>query len=546
MGRHSIKVKISLLLVAIIVFLVTLLLIINKTFSEKFYVNKKEKALTEAYFTINDLTKQYTDGELSDSGLSDSMEQLTNNNAISALIVSSDWSTVYVSTNEDQRLLERLRISIFNSDILDFMDSENAPEKPSMEEKETRSDKDFNKDFQKDDKNPSKVSINMIGNGAEEKRDIIVSTDDYTLQRVFDSRLNDDYLELYGTLENGDSVMLRTPIQGIKENVEISNKLITYVGIMVLIVGVIVSLIFSTYFTKPIEKLSNIAQRMAVMDFDVKYEGNDKSEIGVLGNSMNYMSTQLEDNISQLKMANLELKRDIDNKEKVEQMRNEFLSSVSHELKTPIALIQGYAEGLKEGVSNDPESMAFYCEVIMDEAAKMNSMVKKILTINELEFGKADMSMERFNINELCQGVVNSNILLANQKNIKITLNNNNGEPIYVWADEYKIEEVLTNYLSNAINHCCNENRIEVTIDRIDSDNVRVTVFNTGNNIPEEDIEHIWDKFYKVDKARTREYGGNGIGLSIVKAIMDSHGKEYGVRNTDNGVEFWFDLDCKL
>ena len=257
------------------------------------------------------------------------------------------------------------------------------------------------------------------------------------------------------------------------------------------------------------------------------------------------MSQKLEENISQLKTANLELQRDIDKKEKLEKMRTDFLSNVSHELKTPIALIQGYAEGLKEGITDDPESMDFYCSVIMDEAAKMNNMVKRLLTLNQIEFGEDELVMERFDINELVKSVVNANELRATQKNLSITYDILD-TPLYVWADEYKVEEVVTNYLSNAINHCCNENIIKIKVGHIDKDNVRVSVFNTGNNIPEADIEHIWEKFYKVDKARTREYGGNGIGLSIVKAIVESMGKTCGVNNLSDGVEFWFDLDCKL
>lgn len=290
-------------------------------------------------------------------------------------------------------------------------------------------------------------------------------------------------------------------------------------------------------------QLSELAKKMAAMDFDARYEGNDKGEIGILGESMNYMSSRLEQNIAQLKSANLELQRDIDKKVKIDQMRTEFLSNVSHELKTPIALIQGYAEGLKEGITDDPESMDFYCSVIMDEANKMNMMVKKLLTLNQIEFGDEELVMERFDIIELVSSVVNANELRAGQKGIKIIFNQAD-EHIDVWSDEYKIEEVITNYISNAINHCDFEKRIEVNVKK-NGDNIRVSVFNTGKNIPEEDINNIWGKFYKVDKARTREYGGNGIGLSIVKAIMDSYGKEYGVRNLDNGVEFWFDLDAK-
>ena len=113
-----------------------------------------------------------------------------------------------------------------------------------------------------------------------------------------------------------------------------------------------------------------------------------------------------------------------------------------------------------------------------------------------------------------------------------------------MWADEFKIEEVITNYLNNAMNHLDGERQITISIFR-EGDQVRITVFNTGQHIPEEDLDNLWTKFYKVDKARTREYGGSGIGLSIVKAIMNSLQQEYGVQNYENGVEFWFELDSR-
>ena len=134
------------------------------------------------------------------------------------------------------------------------------------------------------------------------------------------------------------------------------------------------------------------------MDFDEKYTGTDKTEISILGNNSNALSETLETTISELKTANNELLKDIEKKDKIDEMRKEFLSNVSHELKTPIALIQGYAEGLKEGINSDEESREFYCDVIMDEANKMNIMVKKLLTLNQLEFGNDVVNMERFDI----------------------------------------------------------------------------------------------------------------------------------------------------
>lgn len=556
MGKHSIRFKITVLFAGIICILIVMLLLFNITFSEKFYMQDKQEAMLNAYESIDDACNQYSAGSISDTDLRNNLEQVSTSKGMSIIIVNSDWTTFNVSTHGDEMMLERLKKSIFNNDIFQGMPDKSG----SMQE---QPDENRNGDGRPDDlpdnagdnsdngdRNAGKKTlpekiIDMSGNGASETRDILYQSDKYTVQKVYDSRLLDDYIELWGTLDNGNFILIRTPIQGIKDNVHISNTFITYIGIGTLIIGIIAAFVLSSYISRPIKQLSNIAERMSELDFDIKYDGKDKGEIGLLGKSMNNMSQKLEENISQLKTANLELQRDIDKKEKLEKMRTDFLSNVSHELKTPIALIQGYAEGLKEGITDDPESMDFYCSVIMDEAAKMNNMVKRLLTLNQIEFGEDELVMERFDINELVKSVVNANELRATQKNLSITYDILD-TPLYVWADEYKVEEVVTNYLSNAINHCCNENIIKIKVGQIDKDNVRVSVFNTGNNIPEADIEHIWEKFYKVDKARTREYGGNGIGLSIVKAIVESMGKTCGVNNLSDGVEFWFDLDCKL
>ena len=347
---------------------------------------------------------------------------------------------------------------------------------------------------------------------------------------------------MWGNFDNGDIFIMRSPLESIRSAVTIFNRFIGVVGGCVILVSVLLAWYFSKRITEPIKELATLSQKMADLDFDAKYTSGGSNEIGVLGENFNRMSERLEQTISNLKEANYKLQKDIEQKEKRENMRSEFLGNVSHELKTPIALIQGYAEGLKEGVNDDPESREFYCEVIMDEAGKMNRMVKNLLALNQLEFGEDDVQFERFDITSLISGVLQSLDILIEQKEAQVIFRHKN--PIYVWADEFKVEQVVRNYVNNALNHVDGEKVIEIKITQ-ENDVAKITVFNTGTPIPEEDLPHIWEKFYKVDKARTREYGGNGIGLSIVKAIMDSFGKGYGAINHTNGVEFWFELDMK-
>ena len=286
--------------------------------------------------------------------------------------------------------------------------------------------------------------------------------------------------------------------------------------------------------------LSSLSERMSELDFDARYTGNSQDEIGVLGHSMNTLSEKLKETIGELKTANNELQRDIEEKIRIDETRKEFIANVSHELKTPIALIQGYAEGLTEGMADDPDSRDYYCEVIMDEANKMNKMVKQLLTLTALEFGNDLPVMEQFDLVKLIQGVLSASGILLQQKEATVVFEPSS--PVPVWADEFKIEEVITNYINNAMNHLEGEKRIEIRLEQREKE-VKVFVFNTGQHIPEEDLDKLWTKFYKVDKARTREYGGSGIGLSIVKAIMDAHNKQCGVENVNGGVEFWFTVD---
>ncbi|MBR6896701.1 MAG: HAMP domain-containing protein [Lachnospiraceae bacterium] len=380
----------------------------------------------------------------------------------------------------------------------------------------------------------------IYGAGSGGGRSTVISeTEEYSIIKYYDNVTGTYYLEAWGSLEEGSIFFMRTPLASISESVGISNNFFLYIGLAVAVAGVIVMYAVMGLVTGPIIKLQTISKRMSEMDFEAKYTGSAHDEIGELGRHLNEMSEKLEEGVARLKAANLELTRDIEEKEQLEAARSEFIGNVSHELKTPLAVIQGYAEGLQEGVAEDPESAAYYCEVIIDEAQKMNRMVKKLLTLNELEQGREKLDLTRFDLTALTSGVCQAYGILAKNKGATIIFTRR--DSAFTWGDEYKIEEVISNYISNAINHI--SGRMEIDVRIIEKEGtVRLEVENSGSHIPEEDIEKVWDKFYKVDKAHTRSYGGNGIGLSIVKAIIDLHGGRCGAQNTDAGVMFWFEL----
>ena len=382
----------------------------------------------------------------------------------------------------------------------------------------------------------------IIGND-DRRAQIIKQDNNFTIQKTFEPHSRSFYLECWGYYSDNNTIfIMTTPLASIRESVELSNRFLAYVGIAALILGSVIIYFVSKTVTSPIMKLSEIAKRMSKLDFEAKYEGHSQDEIGVLGSSVNVLSDRLKEAIGELKSANNQLQKDIEQKVQIDEMRKEFIANVSHELKTPIALIQGYAEGLTEGIAEDPDSRDYYCGVILDEANKMNKMVRQLLTLTALEFGNDQVSMECFDLVELIEGVLSNSDILIKQKEAKIEFKAEH--PVYVWADEFKIEEVITNYVSNALYQLDGDGRIWIRIEEL-GDTVKVTVGNNGEHIPEESLPNLWTKFYKVDKARTRAYGGSGIGLSIVKAIMDSHHREYGVENVEDGVEFWFTLDAK-
>ncbi|MDR1764554.1 MAG: HAMP domain-containing histidine kinase [Lachnospiraceae bacterium] len=401
----------------------------------------------------------------------------------------------------------------------------------------------------------AKLQRYLSGDFSGDGYDQLVLTENYTVQKTYDPSTQGTYLESSGYFEDGQTFfILSTPLAGIKDSVDISNRFLIYVGLAVMLVSFAIIYVITGRITLPIKELAQLSQKISDLDFTAKYTGVSQDEIGVLGRSMNKLSERLEETIEELRAANLELTRDIELKTQVDEMRKEFIANVSHELKTPIALIQGYAEGLTEGMASDEESRNYYCHVIMDEAGRMNKMVKELLALSAIESGNDQPVMGTFDLAQLAKDVVASMEIVLSQKGAKVIFEA--GGPVYVVADEFKIKQVIINMLNNAINHL--DGAMEITVgvgDRADGavdaaevagaphGSVRLFVHNTGAPIPDESLEHLWTKFYKVDKARTRAYGGTGIGLSIVKAILDSHHQGYGVYNTQDGVTFWFTLE---
>lgn len=366
-----------------------------------------------------------------------------------------------------------------------------------------------------------------------------------TVQVVNNPRLGQEYLLLTGILSNGYSVVISMPLQAIRESVEVSNQFLLFTGLFSIVVSALIALWIARSFTRPIRQLAAVTDSLSRFDFSKRYTGRGKDELAELGQSVNTLSTELEKNISDLKTLNAQLERDNEIKTRQDQLRRDFIANASHELKTPIALIRAYAEGILDDVSADEKSRRYYCEVIQDEADKMNVLIRKMTSLMQLESGEEELTITRFELTGLIGGVLRRYSILLDQK--KITVSFLPEGELYCWGDEYFIENVINNYVSNAANHVSEKGEITVEERRVRTpegqDRVRVSVFNTGRNIAPEDLTRIWESFYKVDKARTRQYGGTGLGLSVVSAVMRAHNMPCGVENCEGGVRFWFELE---
>ena len=488
----SIRFKLFLVMCIVIIFIILCLIWVNSVFLETFYMYSKTNTVRAVYARIN----EYYSSNSANIDLDEELKNIAFKNNFDILI-QADNNIIVFSTNRD-----------FISSIDQLMDNESA--------------------------------------SSQDQTNIIYKDRDIIIRKVVSSNSSMNYILLSGNLVNDYKLYIRIPIAPIEESVRISNNVLIFIGCITIIISGIIASVISKKFTDPILELNSITNKMARLDFSQKYVTKDvDDEINDLGKNINTMSNKLETIIKQLRDNNIELEKDIEEKSKIDEMRKQFISDVSHELKTPIALIQGYAEGLLENVTTDDESRKFYAEVILDESNKMDKLVKQLLELMKIEYGKREFTNERFDLKELIDEVIRKcNVML---KENGITINFRQEEPVYIYADEFYIDQAVTNYFTNAIKHAEEKNgkkEIEIRLEKLkDKNKVRLYVYNTGENIEQEDLERIWKRFYKVDTSRNRENGGTGIGLALVKAIMNNYKNEYGVANKEDGVEFYFDLD---
>lgn len=333
-------------------------------------------------------------------------------------------------------------------------------------------------------------------------------------------------------------LVITTPVSSVEAAVKVSMNFYLYCFLLMAMVSMVISYVFSKKVSVPIVELDKKAKSISNLDFSEKIALHTGNEIESLGKSINIMSERLEGAIETLKASNKELESDLIEEKKLEEMRKSFISSVNHELKTPLTIMKVYAEGLLEGMAEEDE-VEEYCTTIVEEVENMERIITELLYFSEIDAGYKKPEIEPFNLTELGKKVLSKFKLDIVEKKIQINFQMDN---LQVLGDIKLIERVVENFLSNAINFVPTEGRIDLIAERSGQD-INIMIRNNGEKIPEERLEDIWKPFFKIEESRNRKYGGTGLGLSLVAKILEKHYSEYGVRNLDEGVEFFFSLE---
>lgn len=348
-------------------------------------------------------------------------------------------------------------------------------------------------------------------NDNKEHYEVFRNRDDALRRVVLMSKLNDNYY-----------LILSRSLRSIQDNVRISNKLIIIIGLTVFIIGTILVFFLARRMSSSVIQINSAARSIANLDFTQKVKVKEKGEIGELADSINIISDKLNESINSLKESVVS--------------REQLIRDMSHELKTPIAAVKGYAEGLKYGIAGDMQKAEKYCDVIVSQCDEMDSLVKSMLNLSKMNSMNDDVEKNMFLISELNDFIYASFEIKLLNKNLKLVTNDFKDKQIS--ANLLLLQQAVSNYVDNAIRYSPNGGTIEINY-LWENNGIKITVFNTGDRIDEAELEHLWDAFYKVDKSRTQNGTENyGVGLAIVKKIANIHKGNVWVENQDNGVLF--------
>lgn len=342
-------------------------------------------------------------------------------------------------------------------------------------------------------------------------------------------------LVLIGKLDTGQLLVMKKPVMPLKESSQIATVFIMASGAVVLLVGSIGVFLVSGRVTAPILAMDRVARKMANLDFSEAVAIRNRDELGTLGSSLQSMSDSLSSALRELEVANARLLADIEQERRLDQMRRRFISNVSHELRTPLSMIQGYADGLRHGVAQEPEQVEGYCDVIVEETKRMNALIKDMLDLSSYDAGAFSVRVHDFDLMVLVRKTLERYQAMFGQQDVSLVAEG--PEPFCVRADARRIDQALTNFLTNALRHTPPGGVVRVTAGET-AEEVRLEVFNSGPPISDQELESIWLPFNRGMREEQSDAPGFGLGLAIVQAIAQAHQGSSYVQNSEGGVTF--------
>lgn len=494
--KYSLSKRLFIITLSLIVGLMLITYFAQSFFFERFYSYKKTESLVQEVNKFHDLYSLHIDN---DSDLYKALQKFENDNNAKVIVTSLNGEIKYLSNN-------------INGDKESF------------------------------------DTLTAFGKELIHDKDLINEVITYSQTRYKNFDNESSGLKKIGVVsplslssKNDSLIFCVSSIQPIEEASEVISEFYIYLFFGLISVSIILALIYSNLISKPLVTLTFVANKMSNMDFSVICETNREDEIGSLAKSLNFLSKNLQSALEDLQKKNKKLEDDIEKERQLDNMRKEFTANVSHELKTPIGIIGGYAEGIKDGVVSGADA-TMYLETIIDESKKMSVLVTNMLELSRLESGTTKPNLEAFNINRLITKILKKHKPDFEENKFNINFNPSTTYN-YVYADPFQMEQVFTNLITNAIKYTPPSNDINIHIEE-ELDKFKISVQNMGVSIPEDEISKLFDKFYRLDKSRERtQKNSTGIGLSIVKNILHLHNSEFNLQNIDDGVEFYFYLE---
>lgn len=481
--RSSIRLKLFAGISAIILFIFVGLFLANSFLSRPFFIYQQKSKLKDIYTLVDNIDESNYDSVISEN------QEVQSTFNIELFILDEDKNVIYNSRERQNEEHENL----FFLERIDSMEEDQVNEKYSIY---------MDVPSENTDKN--------------------------------------SFLMLYGSLRNDDQVIIRSSIASIEYNIELTNNFILYIGLASLAIGMVLTYFLSRRFTKPILAINEKTKKIKELDFSQKinYKGND--EIGELSNSINEMADSLSEKINGLQELNSELLSETKKNRILLEKKRQLLSDISHDLKTPLSLIQGYSEALKLNVNSSKEQADSYCDVISEEIKKINLLVEQLLNVNRSNPKDDTEEKSVFEVNEFLEFEIKKYQKLIDEKNIDLTYKK--CKQIKVVAYKSLVDRVFTNYMVNAIRYVDSNLKISISA-KVLKKTIRVSFYNSTSDVNSENSSKLWDAFYMIDESRNRKLGGHGLGLSIVKNIQETQGLKYGLKIEKDGVTFWFDIE---